>query len=303
MSTQCPTDKILNSITGMYVSKTGKIGKLLVKHTKTNTKTNTKTKTKHRNTRYRGRKQSRRVVKRTKQCGGSSSVSHIELTEQWMKNMGKLQTQITELTRQKDQLQTEKDQLQTENNRLQDENYRFWGEISGSGTADASADAIAVVAAAAKVGPLPPSDPINKQDDRGWTKLYQASFEGKPAVVERLLVQRADPNIPDKVSSRIIDVHVGYRRTLTTGNQTPVWTAAAASQTKTVAGGNDGLALIKLLVAGGADLTIPDARNFTPLAWADFCVTLSPSYGRTFPRKSENARIVAKWIRAQGVTK
>ena len=76
---------------------------------------------------------------------------------------------------------------------------------------------------------LPASDPINAKNGRGYTKLWLAADRGEQAEVARLLGARADPNIPNS-----------------NGGATPVLQAACFGH----------LACVKLLVAGGGDLTI-----------------------------------------------
>jgi ankyrin repeat protein len=106
---------------------------------------------------------------------------------------------------------------------------------------------------------LPASDPINAKNGRGYTKLWLAADRGQQAEVARLLGARADPNIPNQWGG------------------TPVLYAAI----------NGHLACLKLLVAGGGDLTIARNDGDTPLSRAE-------ARGRTE---------TAAWIRAQGVSR
>jgi ankyrin repeat protein len=107
---------------------------------------------------------------------------------------------------------------------------------------------------------LPASDPINAKNGRGYTKLWLAADRGEQAEVARLLGARADPNIPN--------YYDGY---------TPVLYAAYKGH----------LACVKLLVAGGGDLTIAAKNGGTPLSYAE----------------SNGHPEIAAWIRAQGVSR
>jgi cell division protein FtsB len=188
-------------------------------------------KTKHRNTRQRGRKQSRRVSKRKKQCGGARGdeseqlktqrlQQHKELARAFGVTATKLEAKIAELEADKARLEAKVAELEAKVTEFEADKARL-----------AQADLL-----------KPDNHPINNPDRQRWTKLCSAAYENNPDTIEQLLSDGANPNLAGTPRGR-----------------TPVMVAACRGY----------LPLVKQLVAGGADLTIADEQGGTPFACAE----------------------------------
>ena len=256
-------------------------------------------KTKHRITRQRGRKQSRRISKRKKQCGGGEN-DFKKIIDERDELKAKVDANIAELEAQKARIA----ELEAQIAELEARNAKLERSAQGSvSVVPAPAPVVApaptpapapaaVVAAPAPKGSIPPQLPNGMLDPGSDAFLRRIriqpmdfhfgfpyyAFHNDEARVQQMLANGRAPNVRDFEG------------------QSPVLLAAYFGY----------LSMVKLLVSGGADLTIADNKGNTPLSTVNKRLDLLQSIilkNADDLRQIGNLQKTAVWIRAQGVTK